>query len=44
MQQEIPVVKMLLGDDAPQFKRITDEMALRHPEIPLHNNPAEIEM
>jgi len=27
-QQEIPVVQMLLGDDAPQFKRVTDELAL----------------
>ena len=28
MQQEIPVVKLLLCDDAPQFKRLTDELAL----------------
>lgn len=28
MQQEIPVVNLLLCDDAPQFKRITDELAL----------------
>jgi regulator of replication initiation timing len=28
MQQEIPVVKLLLCDDAPQFKRITDALAL----------------
>ena len=27
-QQEIPVVRLLLCDDAPQFKRVTDEMAL----------------
>jgi regulator of replication initiation timing len=27
-QQEIPVVKLLLSDDAPQFKRVTDELAL----------------
>ena len=27
-QQEIPVVQLLLSDDAPQFKRITDELAL----------------
>jgi hypothetical protein len=27
-QQEIPVVQLLIGDDAPQFKRITDELAL----------------
>jgi len=27
-QQEIPVVQLLLADDAPQFKRITDELAL----------------
>ena len=27
-QQEIPVVQLLLGDDAPQFKRITPELAL----------------
>lgn len=27
-QQEIPVVKLLLCDDAPQFKRITEELAL----------------
>jgi hypothetical protein len=28
VQQEIPVVQLLIGDDAPQFKRITDELAL----------------
>jgi regulator of replication initiation timing len=28
MQQEIPVVQLLICDDAPQFKRITDELAL----------------
>jgi hypothetical protein len=28
IQQEIPIVKLLLSDDAPQFKRITDELAL----------------
>jgi hypothetical protein len=28
MQQESPVVQLLLSDDAPQFKRITDELAL----------------
>jgi hypothetical protein len=28
MQQERPVVQLLLSDDAPQFKRITDELAL----------------
>jgi len=28
MQQEIPVVKLLLSDDAPQFKRITEDLAL----------------
>lgn len=28
IQQEIPVVKLLLSDDAPQFKRITEELAL----------------
>jgi hypothetical protein len=27
-QQEIPVVKLLICDDAPQFKRITEELAL----------------
>jgi hypothetical protein len=27
-QQEVPVVQLLIGDDAPQFKRITDELAL----------------
>jgi hypothetical protein len=27
-QQEVPVVKLLLSDDAPQFKRVTDELAL----------------
>jgi regulator of replication initiation timing len=27
-QQEIPIVGLLLCDDAPQFKRITDELAL----------------
>ena len=27
-QQEIPVVQLLICDDAPQFKRITDELAL----------------
>ena len=27
-QQEIPVVQLLISDDAPQFKRITDELAL----------------
>ena len=27
-QQEIPVVQLLLSDDAPQFKRVTDELAL----------------
>ena len=27
-QQEIPVVQLLLGDDAPQFKRVTPELAL----------------
>jgi hypothetical protein len=28
LQQERPVVQLLLSDDAPQFKRITDELAL----------------
>jgi regulator of replication initiation timing len=28
IQQEVPVVQLLLSDDAPQFKRITDELAL----------------
>jgi hypothetical protein len=28
VQQEVPVVQLLLSDDAPQFKRITDELAL----------------
>ena len=28
MQQEIPIVQLLVSDDAPQFKRITDELAL----------------
>ena len=28
MQQEVPVVQLLISDDAPQFKRITDELAL----------------
>ena len=28
VQQEIPVVQLLIGDDAPQFKRITEELAL----------------
>lgn len=28
MQQETPVVKLLVSDDAPQFKRLTDELAL----------------
>ena len=27
-QQEVPVVQLLISDDAPQFKRITDELAL----------------
>jgi hypothetical protein len=27
-QQEIPVVELLISDDAPQFKRITEELAL----------------
>lgn len=27
-QQDIPVIKMLLSDDAPQFKRVTEELAL----------------
>jgi hypothetical protein len=27
-QQEMPIVKLLLCDDAPQFKRITEELAL----------------
>jgi hypothetical protein len=27
-QQEMPVVQLLISDDAPQFKRITDELAL----------------
>jgi hypothetical protein len=27
-QQEIPVVQLLICDDAPQFKRVTDELAL----------------
>lgn len=27
-QQEFPVVRVLLADDAPQFKRVTDEVAL----------------
>jgi hypothetical protein len=27
-QQETPVVQLLIGDDAPQFKRVTDDMAL----------------
>ncbi|MHC4157189.1 MAG: IS66 family transposase [Planctomycetota bacterium] len=27
-QQEFPVVKLLIGDDAPQFKRVTKELAL----------------
>jgi hypothetical protein len=27
-QQEIPVVQLLLSDDAPQFKRLTEELAL----------------
>jgi len=27
-QQEIPVVKVLLADDAPQFKRVTDDLGL----------------
>jgi hypothetical protein len=28
LQPEIPVVKLLLSDDAPQFKRVTEELAL----------------
>jgi FtsZ-binding cell division protein ZapB len=28
VQQELPVVQLLIGDDAPQFKRITDQLAL----------------
>jgi regulator of replication initiation timing len=28
VQQEVPVVQLLISDDAPQFKRITDELAL----------------
>ena len=47
LETEIPVVKLLLGDDAPQFKLITDKMALcwvhdgRHykklnPIVPIH--------
>jgi regulator of replication initiation timing len=27
-RKEIPTIQLLLGDDAPQFKRITDELAL----------------
>jgi hypothetical protein len=27
-QEEIPIVKVLLGDDAPQFKRVTEGLAL----------------
>jgi len=27
-QQELPVVRLLICDDAPQFKRVTDELAL----------------
>lgn len=28
VQQNVPVVQLLISDDAPQFKRITDELAL----------------
>jgi hypothetical protein len=28
VQQSVPVVQLLISDDAPQFKRITDELAL----------------
>ena len=51
-ETEIPVVKWLLCDDAPQFKRLTEELALcwvhdaqhykrLHPVVPIHQQQLE---